>query len=262
MSTLSVAKLGVDVAGLPLPFLKALNLAAELGAEAVEIDARDQIRPTELSRTGLREVRKMLTDRRLRVAAVAFRTRRGYAVPEELDRRVEATKAAMELASALGAPVVVNAIGPIPPDDSPGREMLHDVLGDVARFGSRVGAILAAETGGESGEDLAHLLAGLPEESLAVALNPGRLLAAGFSPLDAVAALARRIRHVHATDARRGKLVPLGQGDVDFPSLLAALGESGYRGCFCVACAGSGDRDPKGELADAIAQLRRYAGHW
>jgi len=260
VTPLSAPRLGVDLASLQLPFLPALNLAAELGAEAVEIDAREQIRPKELSRTGLREVRKMLADRRLQVAAVAFRTHRGYAVPEDLDRRIEATKAAMDLASALGAHVVVNAVGPIPPDDSPAREMLHDVLGDLARFGSRVGAVVAAETGGESGEDLARLLAALPEEGLTVALNPGKLLAAGFSPLDAVAALARRIRHVHATDARRGKLVPLGQGDVDFPSLLAALGESGYQGCFCVTCAGPGDRDPKRELADAIARLRRYAG--
>jgi sugar phosphate isomerase/epimerase len=201
----------------------------------------------------------MLADRRLRVAALAFRTRRGYAVAEDLDRRIGATKAAMELASQLGAPVVVNSIGRIPPDDdASGRRMLHDVLDDLARFGSRVGAILAAETGSESGEELARLLADLPEDSIAADLNPGKLLAAGFSPQDAVAALGQRIRHVHATDARRGKPVSLGQGDVDFPALLAVLDEHGYGGCFTVGCTGPGD--PKRELADAIARFRGYAG--
>jgi sugar phosphate isomerase/epimerase len=259
MATRSSPKLGVDLAGLRLPFQQALNLAAELGADAVEIDAREEFTPQELSRTGLREVRKMLADRRLRVAAVAFRTRRGYAVPEDLDRRVGATKAAMELASQLGAPVVVNSIGRIPPDDDAlGRQMLRDVLDDLARFGSRVGAILTAETGSESGEELGRVLAELPGECLGVALNPGKLLAAGFSPQDAVAALGPRIRHVHATDARRGNPVSLGQGDVDYPTLLAALDEHGYRDCFVVSCTGAGD--PKRELADAIAQFRKYAG--
>jgi len=260
MATHSAPKLSVELDGLRLPLPQALNLAAELGAEAVEIDARGEISPRELSRTGLREVRKMLADRRLRVGSVAFRTRHGYAVPEELDRRIGATKAVMELASQLGAPVVVNAIGPIPPDDdASGRQMLREALGDLARFGSRVGAILAAETGSESGEALARLLAELPEACLAADLNPGKLLAAGFSPQEAVAALGERIRHVHATDARGGKLVSLGQGDVDFPALLAALDEHGYEGCFAVACAGAGD--PKRELADAIARFRSCAGY-
>jgi sugar phosphate isomerase/epimerase len=260
MATHSSPKLSVQLATLRLPFPQALNLAAELGADAVEIDARGEINPQDLSRTGLREVRKMLTDRRLQVAAVAFRTRHGYATPEDLDRRVAATKAVMEMASQFAAPLVLNSIGPIPPDDDAGaRKVLREVLDELGRFGSRVGAILAAETGNESGSRLAQLLAELPEQCLGVDFNPGKLMAGGFSPLEAVAALGRWIRHVQATDARRGDPVALGRGDADFPAILAALDEHRYQGHFAIGCAS--DHDPRRELADAMAQFRRYASH-
>jgi sugar phosphate isomerase/epimerase len=255
----SSLQFSIQLGGLGMPFSRAVNLAAELKADAVEIDAQGEITPENLSGTGLREVRKMLTDRRLRVAAVTFRTRRGYGTPDELDRRVAATKAAMELASRLAAPLVVNAIGPIPSDDDPaGRQLLRDVLSDLGRFGNRVGATLAAETGSESGSQLAHLLAELPEQYVVVAMNPGKLMAGGFSPLDAIADLGRWIRYVQATDARRKEPIALGRGDADFPALLAALSEHGYRGDFAIGCTST--HDSKRELADAMAQLRRFAG--
>jgi sugar phosphate isomerase/epimerase len=252
-------KLSVQIATLRLPFPQTLSLAAELGAEAVEIDARGEINPQTLSRTGLREVRKMLADLRLRAAAVAFRTRRGYATLEDLDRRVATTKAAMELASQLGASMVLNSIGAIPPDEDAGaRQTLREVLNDLGRFGNRVGAILAVQTGNESGVQLARLLAELPEQTLAVDLNPARLMAGGFSPLEAIAALGQWIQYVEVTDARRGEPVALGRGDADFPAILAALDEHAYRGHFALGCLAA--QDPKRELADAIAHLRRYAG--
>jgi L-ribulose-5-phosphate 3-epimerase len=259
-----VLKLAVELAGLRLPFQQGLNTAAELRLDGVEIDARGDLGPGGMSQTALRQVRKLLADRNLSVSAVTFRTRRGYATTDDLDRRVAATKAAMELASQLGARVVINSLGPLPPEnDSDRRRMLIEVLDDLGRFGNRVGAILAAETGMQTGEELARLLAQLPEGSLGVDFNPGRLLLGGFSPQEAVAALGPWILHVHASDARRG-LAPglvepttIGRGDADFPALLAALDERGYRGYFTFQSTAAGD--PKRELAEAVAQFRRLA---
>ena len=70
-------KLGLELATLRLPLKKGLLIARELGAEAVEIDLRNELRPEDLSRTGVRHLRKMLDDLNLRISAVAFRTRRG-----------------------------------------------------------------------------------------------------------------------------------------------------------------------------------------
>src|SRR5437764_8236863 len=101
-------KLGIGLATLRMPLKKALLTARELGAEAVEIDLRNELSADDLSRTGIRAVRKMLDDLNLRLSAVAFRTRRGYAAPEDLDARIEATKRAMSSAYELGTSVIVN----------------------------------------------------------------------------------------------------------------------------------------------------------
>jgi len=255
-------KIGVELAGLRLPFKKALVAAAELGVEAVEIDARGEIRPGGLSRTAVRQLRKMLEDLRLRVSSVGFRTRRGYDTAAELDRRIAATKAAMEMAHALGAGVVVNHVGRVPSDEESAEwRLLVEVLDELGRHGNQVGAFLAAETGTESGDDLARLLAALPEGALGVDLNPANLLLGGFSPLEAVAALGRSILHVHATDAvrepgsGRGSEVLLGEGTADFPELLGALDQHGYRGYFTLTHNTGGD--PGSELGRAIGYLRR-----
>ena len=253
-------RIAVGLAGMGLPLRKALHTAAGLGADGVEIDARGEISP-QLSRTGVRQVRKMLEDLRLRVSAVAFRTRRGYYTTANLDGRIDATKAAMKFAHDLGASVVVNHIGRVPSDrESDAWRLLVEVLSDLGEHGHRVGVMLAAETGTESGEELARLLADLPERVIGVDLNPGNLVIGGFSPLEAVAALGPSILSVHATDAvldspsGRGEPVALGQGGVDVPALLGSLQQHDYRGYFTVVPAGTDD--PAEELARQISYLR------
>ena len=71
-------KKSIHLESLNLPLKKAIHVAADLGADAVEINARTQLRPGELSRTGVRHFRKMLADLNLKVATIHFPTRRGY----------------------------------------------------------------------------------------------------------------------------------------------------------------------------------------
>src|SRR5438105_13480615 len=104
-------KLGIELARLRLPLKQGLLIARELGAEAVEIDLRNDLSPDDLSRTGVRHLRKMLDDLNLRISAVRYRTRRGYATLADLEARIEATKRALTSAYELGASVVVNQIG-------------------------------------------------------------------------------------------------------------------------------------------------------
>ncbi|HZN35272.1 MAG TPA: sugar phosphate isomerase/epimerase family protein [Pirellulaceae bacterium] len=254
-------RLGVELASLQSPLRQALLTARELGVEAVEIDARTQLRPEELSHTGVRQVRKMLDDLNLRVSAVAFRTRRGYHVLEDLDVRLDATRRAMKLAYDLGTNVLVNHVGRVPAEpDSPAFNTLVQALADLGRYGQRVGAMLSAETGTESGADLAGLIARLPPGSIGVDFNPAGLILNGFSPREAIAALAPHVLHLHAIDATRdlalgrGMEVPLGQGNAELPEILAALEEQQYRGYITVARHQS--TSPRADIQQAIEFLR------
>ncbi|HEX3998161.1 MAG TPA: sugar phosphate isomerase/epimerase family protein [Pirellulales bacterium] len=254
-------KIGIAIASLRQPFAKALFTAASLGATAVEIDARTDLKPAELSQTGLRQLRKMLDDRGLRVSAIAYPTRRGYQIAEQLEARVAGTKEAMKLAYALGTSVVVNQVGRVPAESS-GEEwnLLVEALTDLGRFGQHTGAQLAAQTGTESGADLARLIAALPAASIGVDLDPGSLLANDFSPIEAVEALGPHVVHVHATDgvrdlARgRGLEVPLGRGSADYPAILSRLEESGYRGWFTIFRRAAAD--PVAEIGAAVQYLQ------
>jgi sugar phosphate isomerase/epimerase len=120
--------------------------------------------------------------------------------------------------------------------------------------------LLAAETGSESGADLARLLAALPAGAMVVALNPGNLIINGFTPLDAVAALGSETAYVRAKDGvrdlaqGRGIEVPLGRGAADIPALMGALEERSYRGPWCI----ERERcdDPIMEIGHAVSYLR------
>jgi sugar phosphate isomerase/epimerase len=250
-------RIGVRLASLKLPFRKALIAAKELGAEAVEIDARTELRPEDMSQTGVRQVRKMLDDLELRVSAITFYTRRGYDVVEDLEQRLDATRRTLKLAYDLGTSVVVNQIGRIPAEaDSPAASTLVQALTDLGRHGHKVGALLAAETGTESGAAMAQLIARLPPGSMGVDLNPANLILHGHLPSEAVRALGKYIMHVHATDATRDLAqsrsleVPLGQGSAEWPELLGVLEEQQYRGFFTIA---------RREAANPIAEIRQAA---
>ena len=252
---------GIQLTSLRQPFKKALHTAARLGVGGVEIDGRNEIFSQDLSDTALRQLRKMLDDLNLRVCAVSFQTRHGYHTTEGLDRRLAATKRAQRVAYELRAPVVVNQVGTVPAESSgPEWDLLVDSLGELGHHGQHVGALLAAETGSESGADLKRLLEAVPGQLVAVDLNPAKLIVNGFSPREAAEQLGGQIAHVHASDAvrdlarGRGIDVTLGRGSAEFPELLGVLETFQYRGFVTVESRAS--EDPPAEIQMAVEYLK------
>jgi sugar phosphate isomerase/epimerase len=252
--------IAVQLTAFGLPLRQALVAAARAGAQAVEIDARGQLRPAELSATGLRELQVMLDDLNLRVAAVAFPTHRGYETLDGLDRRIAATEQAMRMASRLRAGFVVNRVGQVPPESTGlAWETLVRSLADLANFGQRIGVRLAAQTGSEAGADLARLLAALPADSMGIDFDPAGLMIRGFSPAEAIGPLARSVVQLRARDAVRDLSrsqsfeVPLGRGTVDLVALLGALEQFAFRGYVMVARQQAAE---PAEIAAAVQYLK------
>ncbi len=250
---------GVRLESLGLPFRRALEAASRLGADGVEINARTEVRPAELTRTGVRQIKKFLDDARLRVCCVNFPTRHGYATIDDLDRRVEATRDAMTMAWDLGCTVLCNQIGAIPPIDAPEHSTLVQALEDIGRHGQRVGAHLAARTGNESGEALGEFIGRLSPATLFVDFDPAELMLERHDVVAAMRELAGHVIHFRARDAVRDRAagqniaVQLGRGSVDFPALLALLEEQGYDGFLTVQR--SGGDNATAELAAELVYL-------
>jgi sugar phosphate isomerase/epimerase len=253
-------RIGIQTRSLRQPLKQALRTAARLGADGVEIDARNELPPAELSQTGVREFNKLLEDLNLRVSAVAFPTRRGYDVVDDLDRRVAATQAAMRFARELRCEVVINRVGQAPADASEPRfRHLVEALTALGVYGDRVGVRLAAQTGSEYPQDLLRLIEVLPDHTVGVDLHPTALILSGHSPIEAIQALGPHVLHVHARDAirdaaGRGREVELGRGAADLPAVLGALTEFDYRGWVTIERHHS--PEPVSEIENAVAFLR------
>lgn len=244
-----------------MPFRQALQKAGELGANGIVVDLRNELRPEELSQTGIRHFKKFLNDFDLKVAAVSFPTRRGYHVEEDLDRRVAATKAAMSTAYHLGAKVLVNHLGGVDEDPTAASNArLKEVLLDLGRHGDTCGVTFAAQTGNVDGPVLRRFLDELPEGTVGIDFDPGALIINGFSAEESYQALAPYIVHVRGKDGARdlargrGVEVPLGRGTVDFRLLIASLEETRYKGFITVER--EHPENPVQEVSDALEYLR------
>ncbi len=98
---------------------------------------------------------------------------------------------------------------------------------------------------GELLDNLGH------EDTVGICLDTGNSWLGGAEPLDFVKTFGTRIRHVHWKDMaaemeeQRGKVygcgmatIPLGDGVVDIPSIVTALGEIGFDGATTLEIAG------------------------
>ena len=252
-------KIGVATRHFGLPLRRALVEAGRIGSEGVQIDLRTELPLADCSQSALREIRKLLDDQRLKLASVAFPTRRGYGEEEQLERRLAATQQAMDIAGKLGARVVANHIGQLPASDGDeSYDRLVESLTLLARHGDRVGARLALQPSGEQIDRIVELLAHLPEQTVGIDFAPAELVKRGQTPQDAIAQLGPHITHVAAADAvresgSRATDVPLGRGMVDLPELIARLEQFEYQGWVTVQCEHS--TAPAEELSNAVAYL-------
>ena len=258
----TIVKIGLPTRRLSKTFRRALTIAAQLEADGVELDLRTEVPLADLSQTGIRQLRKLLEDANLRVAAVRYPTRRGYDSSAEIERRLQGTCQAMQVAAKLGARVLVGqCCEHVPTDDQPGHEVLLQSLEVLAREGNRLGVRFASLCGQNTPAELATLLAKLPEGTVAAALDPAGLVAEGQDVAGAIEQLGPYIDYVVAGDAVRefgsGRSVPveLGRGSVEWPEVMALLDAYGYQGWATVDLPGASD--PETVYGNAVAFLRQ-----
>jgi sugar phosphate isomerase/epimerase len=252
-------RIAIQTKCLAQPLKQALHTAGRLDADGVQIDLRQELAVADLSDTALRQLRKMLDDLHLRVGSVAFPTRRGFGNPDQLERRIEATRQAMHAASRLGARVILLVLGPCPAPAAPERTTLLEALGSLTSHGNRLGVELALQSNATATE-LEQLLGELPEGAVGLDVNPAELVLKSESPREFVERLGSRVTHLYANDAVRGfgstggSEVELGRGAADFPELLAILEEHGYRGWATIQRLNS--RQPTADMENAVRFLR------
>jgi sugar phosphate isomerase/epimerase len=258
-------KIGIRLESLGLPLRKALAQAERLGVAGVQVDAVGDLSPTQLGETGRREFRRLLRAHNLELSAVGCPLRRGLDEAQDQEPRIDRVRQVMSLTYDLGSRVTIVQAGQIPEDGAtPQAGLLREALLALGQYGDRVGAVLALETGLESGEVLRKFLDTFDTGGLGVNYDPANLLMHGFDVYDSARALQGKVVHAHAKDARKvgasraAQEVPLGHGDIDWMRLLAVLEEIEYRGYLTIEREGGADR--VGDVTAAVGFLRRFAG--
>jgi L-ribulose-5-phosphate 3-epimerase len=254
-------KIGVRLESLGLPLRRALLEAQRMGVSGVQVDAVGDLAPDQLSQTGRREFRNLLRSHDLEMTAVGCPMRRGLDTAENLEARIDYVRKVEVLSFELGPRIVIVQAGRIREDPAaPEMALLRESLLALGHHGDRTGAILALETGLESGETLAKFLAGFDSGGLGVNYDPANLLH-GFDPYVSVQSLGRLIVHAHAKDARSASAsrsageVPLGHGDIDWIRLLGVLEEVEYCGWLVIEREGGDQRVI--DVANGVKFLRR-----
>ncbi|MGW4255763.1 sugar phosphate isomerase/epimerase family protein [Streptomyces californicus] len=258
----------------------ALGLLADLGYEGVGLTLDhmhlDPMAPDLAERT--RRVRRRLTSLGLRVtvetgARYVLDPRRKHG-PSLLDPDPDARAArtallvrAVDVAAELGAHAVHFFSGVTPSGTSTDTawKRLTESIAPVLEASDRSGIPLAIEP--EPGHLLAtladfHHLRGLLGDPgpLGLTLDIGHCQCLEeASPADCVRDSAPWLRHVQIEDMRRGvhEHLPFGDGEIDFPPVLAALAASDYRGLTVVELPRHSHAGP--ELARASIDFLRDA---
>ncbi|CAL9363904.1 hypothetical protein SUDANB6_00721 [Streptomyces sp. enrichment culture] len=231
-----LADLGYDGVGLTLDHMHLDPLAPDLAARTRRIARRlDALGLDVTVETGARYV---LDPRRKHGPCLLDPD------PGDRARRAGLLLTAVRVAADLGAHAVHCFSGTTPEgtDEDTAWKRLTEALAPVVEAAATAGVPLAVEP--EPG----HLLATLDgfhrlrrtlgdPDALGLTLDIGHCQCLEpLPPADCVRAAGPWLRHVQIEDMRRGvhEHLPFGDGEIDFPPVLAALAATGYRGLTVV----------------------------
>jgi sugar phosphate isomerase/epimerase len=163
----------------------------------------------------------------------------GLVPPAYRYKRLEHLLAGSDFAKKLGIADMITHAGYIP--ESPYDENYAGTVAALrvlAKHCKENRQYFLFETGQETPITLLRAMEDIGTGNLGVNLDPANLLMYGkANPVDALDIIGIYVRAVHAKDGHYptngrelGEEVPLGEGRVDFPRLIAKLKELGYKG--------------------------------
>lgn len=180
------------------------------------------------------------------IAALNAHTNLSARDPDVRQANTDFVAGALQLAVDVGASVVVTGAGG---KDAYGYEQWFfdwacESLRQVMPIADRLGITLAIESGSPPGclvhgiETSRKLLASEGLENVQLLLDSAHFHIRGGGPVEAFKTFKDRVAHVHAKDATGGPeniiFPPLGEGDVDFDTLVGTMAGEGFDGYIAV----------------------------
>jgi sugar phosphate isomerase/epimerase len=188
-------------------------------------------------------------------------------IPKELrERRVADILGGAALAERLGVKDIITHIGYLPDDPT---NTTHVEVVEAARYICQTiaerGQYFLFETGEMIPTTLIRFMTEIGCDNVGVNFDPANLIINGrANPTDAARRLAPYIRGMHAKDAvhpigtaPKGREVKIGEGAVDFTSILSILKEAGYDGSVSIEYEMKNTPDRRAELLSSKEYLEK-----
>ncbi len=227
------------------PIEVAIDKVAAAGYEGIELNAEvlpwasPHVTPS-LSSEERKRLRRRARDAGLAISALGAHSNMVDANPERRRVNLEYILGCIDLAADMGTDVT-HLISGMPPAAVPRQEAWGWLVEGMARCiergterGLKVGFEPVATQFVCNVAGLQQLMAALEPLVLYVNYDPSHYHVHGDDPAAAVRTFATRIAHVHIKDASGTpddyEFPPLGEGHIDFRSVIDALRETGYQG--------------------------------
>ena len=210
----------------------AFKWAKTCGYDALEISAIE----------GMSE--HLVLDRWKELAPLIRQLSKTYELPVQAMEQPSQDHAVMETAFQAAVEIGIPIINCGPGGKSDDEESLRqaiDALGTLADKAAQYGVTLCvkAHVGAAiyNTETTLHALEAITSPAFGLDMDPSHIHRADENPVDAIAAVVQRIRHVHIRDClgrQKGPGTPEmqanGRGDIDLPGYIRVLHENGYEG--------------------------------
>ncbi len=186
---------------------------------------------------------------------------------EQPSRDPETMESAMQAAAEVGIPIVNCGPGGKTGDEASLQESIEQ-LGKLAEMAERYGVTLCVKAHiGHAVHDTPttlKVMEAISSPAFGIDMDPSHIYRANENPVEAIAAVISRVKHVHIRDCKGRQHGPgkpedqaNGRGDIDLVGYIRTLHENGYAGALNLEVIGA--REYSVEQCVAIASESR--GH-
>jgi sugar phosphate isomerase/epimerase len=147
---------------------------------------------------------------------------------------------AMQAAAELGVPIVNCGPGGKSGDEASLQQSIAE-LGDLSRMAEKYGVTLCVKA--HVGQSVYNtpttlqVMAAISSPAFGIDMDPSHIYRAGENPVEAIAAVISRVKHVHIRDCKGRQQGPgkpedqaNGRGDIDLVGYIRVLHQNGYSG--------------------------------
>jgi L-ribulose-5-phosphate 3-epimerase len=238
-------KLGMFLYTRYIDIIEGIKLASKLKVDGIQIYAlNDKFSLINYSSKEVYNLSQHISNQGLEVSALAINFGVNGLLTDNVEKLVEKYKRIVDIGKVLNSNIITAHIGEIPMDSNLKEyEMLFDICNTIGTISTQMESTFAIETGSEEVETLIDFLDSIHSNGLAVNYDPANIVMSNKGdPIESIKFLERYLVHTHMKDCKRedkGESTSytetlLGDGDINFTSILEGLKEIDYSGYLTV----------------------------